>query len=247
MVTGSKSERAKMGANTAYASMQIKANAMNGNISEVNACSAEKSTKQNKGVFMKKIIIFSALIFIVSFSHAQKGQAGMEEFSIRPFSPNDFYMFIKVFSEMRGPLRAEILKDKKTNFEDADPLKYVEKVKKDKSVKKALKASKISWSEFRELMGNILLAYYSIQPEKTKAAFLRQLAKYGLAIDSDQIPEEYRSVVKRMLQTEEGSVLAAVALDIIIQVPPQNVDIVRKNQKQLDRHFYTKYWTNELE
>jgi hypothetical protein len=196
---------------------------------------------------MKKIIIFFALIVSVFLLAAQQARGGMEEFSIKQFSPNDFYTFTKVFSEMRGPLRAEILKDKKTNFENADPLKYVEKVKNDRSVKKALKAGKISWAEFRELMGNILLAYYSIQPDKTKAALLRQLSEYGLSINNDQIPEEYRPAVKEVLQTEEGSALAAAVLDIIIQVPPQNISIVRENQKQLDRHFYTKYWINELE
>jgi len=196
---------------------------------------------------MRQKIIFCALILAVSLLFAQQARADMQEFSIKEFSPNDFYTFTKVFSEMRGPLRSEILKDKNTNFENADPLKYVEKVKNDKSVKKALKASKISWTQFRELMGNILLAYFSIQPDKTKAALLRQLAEYGLSIENDQIPEEYRPVVKEVLQTEEGSALAVAVLDIIIQIPPQNVSIVRENKKQLDRHFYTKHWINELE
>lgn len=196
---------------------------------------------------MKKKIVFCTLLLPVFFLFAYQAHADMEEFSIRQFSPNDFYTFTKVFSEMRGPLRSEILKDRKTDFENADPLKYVEKVKNDKSVRKALKASKISWMQFRELMGNILLAYFSIQPDKTKAALLRQLAEYGLSIENDQIPEEYRPVVKEVLQTEEGSALAAAVLDIIIQIPPQNISIVRENKKQLDRHFYTKYWINELE
>lgn len=200
-----------------------------------------------KGAFMKRKIIFCTLILAISLLLAHQVRADTEEFSIKQFSPNDFYTFTKVFSEMRGPLRSEILKDKNTNFENADPLKYVEKVKNDKSVRKALKASKISWIQFRELMGNILLAYFSIQPDKTKAALLRQLSEYGLLIDNSQIPEEYRPVVSEVLKTEEGSALAAAVLDVIIQIPPQNISIVRENRKQLDRHFYTKYWADQLE
>lgn len=169
-----------------------------------------------------------------------------EDFDIEPFTPNDFYVFIKVFSEMRGPLRSEILKDKKTNFENADPLKYVEKVKDTRDVKKALKGSGIKWEDFRELMGNILLGYFSIQPESTKAGILKQLASYGLFLESDQIPPEFRPLVNDIVKTDAGAALASMALDTFIQIPEGNVAIVKENRKDLDRLFYTKYWAKEL-
>jgi len=169
-----------------------------------------------------------------------------EDFDIEAFTANQFYVFVKVFSEMRGPLRTEIMKDRKTDFENADPLKYVEKVREARDVKKALKENNLTWEDFRELMGNVLLGYFSVQPDKTKAAMLRQLASYDLFLEMDQIPEEMRPLVRDVVKTEAGSALASAALEYVIQVPEGNIEIVRKNQKDLDRMFYTKYWINEL-
>jgi hypothetical protein len=180
---------------------------------------------------------------VFAFSSAK---AASDEFEIKPFTGNDFYTFVKVFSEMRGPLRAEILKDRKTDFEKADPLKYVEKVKGKRDVQKVLSDSHLTWEAFRSLMGNILLGYFSIQPDKTKAALLRQLASYGLLMEMDQIPEEYRPIVTDVLKTNEGSTLASAVLDTIIEIPSQNTSIVREHQKDLDRLFYTKYWIDLL-
>lgn len=193
---------------------------------------------------MKKIFVCIAVAasMLLGMAAAQ----AKEDFDIEAFTPNQFYVFVKVFGEMRGPLRSEIMKDRKTDFENADPLKYVEKIRKDKGVKKSLKANSITWEDFRELMGNILLSYFSIQPEKTKAAVLRQLASYDLFLEMDQIPEEMRPLIQDVLKTEAGSTLASAALDMIIQIPEGNIEIVKKNQKDLDRMFYTKYWKDEL-
>lgn len=143
-------------------------------------------------------------------------------------------------------MRVEILKDRKTNFEDADPLKYVAKVKDAKDVKKILKEENVSWDQLNELMGNILLGYFSIQPDKTKAGLLKQLSSYGLAMSSDQIPPEYRQVVTDALKTDEGAALASAALEFIVQIPPENVDLAKKNSRQLDQIFYTRFWKDKL-
>jgi hypothetical protein len=202
----------------------------------------------------KRIAFLFALVvglFWLSSVHAAMPvslPAGMplEQFSIKPFSANDFYVFVKVFSEMRGPLRAEILKDRKTNFENADPLKYVEKVKDKRDVRNMLKDNDLTWDQFVELWGNVMLGYFSVQPNKTKAALIRQIADYGLVLKADEIPAEYRDLVNEVIKTEAGSTLAAAALEYVVQIPPQNVSIVKENQKQLDRMFYTKYWIDEL-
>lgn len=194
---------------------------------------------------MQKIFIFIVIGFL-SIMSTSIAFGASDEFKIQQFTPNDFYVFVKVFSEMRGPLRVEILKDRKKNFEDVDPLAYVEKVKKEKDVRKMLKKNDLTWESFRTLMGNVLLGYFSIQPNKTKAGLLRQLASYGLLMEMDEIPEEYRPIVTEVLKTEEGSMLAGAMLEQIIEIPAQNVEIARKNQKQLDRLFYTKYWKDLL-
>lgn len=185
--------------------------------------------------------IFIGNLFFIPHTYAES-----DYFTIKTFSPNDFYTFVKVFSEMRGPLRVEILNDKDTNFENADPLKYVEKVKNKRDVKKALKASDMTWDQFRELMGNVLLAYFSIQPQQTKIGLLRQLAGYGLLMEASQIPLEYRPLINEALKTDEGAALASMALEVVLQVPPENTAIVQKKQRDLDRMFYTKYWKDLL-
>jgi len=194
---------------------------------------------------MKKRLISLAFV-LAAMLISSTVFASLSEFEIKPFTPNDFYVFVKVFSEMRGPLRSEILKDKKTDFENADPLKYVEKVKNEKDVKKVIKANNLTWDSFTGLMGNVLLGYFSIQSEKTRAAMIKQLASYGLAMKMDQIPEEYRPMVTEVLKTDAGATLASAALDFVIEIPPGNVKIARDNQKDLDRMFYTKYWKDLL-
>lgn len=196
---------------------------------------------QQEGFVKKITLIFAVVLFfgIMSTAHAK------EDFGIEAFSPNQFYVFVKVFSEMRGPLRSEIMKDKSTNFENADPLNYVEKVQNSRDVKKSLKENDIKWEDFRGLMGNILLSYFSVQPDKTKAAMLKQLASYGLFLESDQIPPEYRELVTEAVKSDAGAALAGMALETFIQIPEENIAIVKKNKKDLDRVFYTKYWINE--
>jgi hypothetical protein len=172
--------------------------------------------------------------------------ASLNSFNIRPITGEEFSIFVKVFSEMRGPLRVQILRDKKMNFEDADPLKYVSKVKDEKDVQKTLKDNSITWDQFTEILGNILLAYFSIQPDKTKAALVKQLTDYDLGISDSQIPAEYRQTVKEFLNTNEGAQIAGMALEFIIQIPSGNVEIVKKNKRTLDQLFYTKLWSGKL-
>lgn len=191
---------------------------------------------------MRKLILM-AFVVLWMFGASQV-HAATDSFEIAEFSGNDFYTFVKVFSEMRGPLRAQILKDSKTSFENADPLKYVEDVKSKRDVQKVLKDSSLTWESFRSLMGNVLLGYFSIQPQETKAGLLRQLSSYGLEMNKDQIPEEYRPVIEEVLKSKEGSALASIVLDAVVQIPPQNVSIVREHKKDLDRLFYTKYWSD---
>lgn len=192
---------------------------------------------------MKKyfICLFALLIFLPRFSFADIGQ-----FSIKPVSKSDFYKFVKVFSEMRGPLRMEILKDSKADFENADPLNYVEKVKDNKDVVDTLKKNDLTWDSFTELMGNVLLAYFSIQPDKTKAGLLRQLSGYGLMMSDSAIPPEYRQVVTDVLKTDQGSAMAGMVLDAILVIPPENGELAKDNKRKLDQLFYTKFWKDKL-
>lgn len=190
--------------------------------------------------------IFLSLLFLAQLPTAIFAGSVLDSFTIKPFSANDFYTFIKVFSEMRGPLRTEILKDKKTNFENVDPLKYVEKIKDKKDVKAALKKSNITWDQFAGLFGNVLLAYLSTEPQQTKAAIIRQLADYGLIANVEGIPEEYKEVISSVIKTPEGSNLAATILEQLIEIPEQNIATTNKNRSDLDRMFYTKHWVEDL-
>lgn len=191
-----------------------------------------------------KCLKYGLMIAVLLFSSAAFAQ--FEYFRIRSVTEPEFYKFIKVFSEMRGPLRQEILKDKNANFEEADPLEYVSKVKDEKDVKKALKDNDLTWDQFNEIMGNILLGYFSIQPNKTKAALVRQLAGYDMMVSMDQVPEEYRDVVKEVAKTEEGSQMAAMVLELVIQIPEENVGLAKKNSRKLDQMFYTRFWRDKL-
>ena len=109
-----------------------------------------------------------------------------------------------------------------------------------------LKKHGLDWDQFTELMGNVVLAYFSIQPEKTKAGLVRQLADYGLAMNEEQIPEQFRETVRDFIKTDEGAALAAMALDFFLQVPEQNVALVKENKRTLDAAFYTKFWKDKI-
>lgn len=191
---------------------------------------------------MKKLIMtcLVTLAFIVPLSSAI---AEMQSFEVRSYTSDEFYIFTKVFAEMRGPLRKEILKDKKTNFENADPLKYVMKIKEEKDVKRALAASNLTWNQFEGLMGNILLSYLSIQPQSTKSAIIKQIAGYGFI---PGVPQEYQPMVNEILKNDQGAALAAMAMELAIQIPEDNLALARKNERQLDRFFYTKFWKDKI-
>ncbi len=193
---------------------------------------------------IKKLLLLMVMVFI--FAPCSPAHAQLESFNVRTFTANEFYIFIKVFSEMRGPLRKEILKDRKTNFEEADPLKYIMKVKGDKDVTKMLKKHDLAWNAFTELAGNVILAYFSIQPQRTKASLIRQMADYGLTMSDDQIPPEYKELVSQVIKTDEGAAMAAMALEFVLQIPDQNVTIVKKDQLTLDKMFYTRFWSKKL-
>ena len=147
---------------------------------------------------------------------------------------------------MRGPLRKKILKDSMMNFEDADPLEYIMSVKSEKKVQKILRKNDLDWYGFNELLGNILLGYYSIQPDHTKAGLLRQLSQYGLMMSNEQIPSEYRKVIEEALKTKEGAEMAGFIIENILHIPPENIELARKNQKQLNQLFYTRFWKDKL-
>ena len=192
------------------------------------------------------MVVATAVVACFAFAGVAAAEMPSPNFTIRKISPNEFDTFNVLFGEMRGPLRNEIMKDRKTDFENADPLTYLQKVKDDKSVKKALKKADLTWTQFEELTGNILFAYFSIQPNATKAALIRQLADYGLFMNADDIPEEVRPLVTEALKTDAGATLAGMALEMAIQIPPENIELARKNQKTLDRAFYTKFWKDKL-
>lgn len=193
-----------------------------------------------------RVLIAVAMLQALAGAASAAIPAGAD-FNIRAYSANEFQHFVEVFSEMRGPLRSQILKDRKTDFESADPLAYVQKLKGEKDVQKMLEKHKLSWDAFQELMGNVVLAYFSVQPERTKASLIRQLAGYGLFLNMEQVPPEYRETVTEVLKTEQGSTLAALAMDMVVQIPEQNVAIVRQNQRTLDGMFYTRFWREALE
>lgn len=191
---------------------------------------------------MKLRIIIIVLLLCVAGS----ARGAVEGFAVKPFTGNEFRAFIEIFSEMRGPLRKQMLKDSKTDFADADPLNYIMKVQSDRDVKRMLKKHDMSWDEFTQLTGNILLAYYTIQPQMTKSAIVRRLADYGLMLADDEIPSEYRPLIEDFIRTDTGAAVASIILDMILQVPPQNIEIVRSKKITLDKLFYTKYWRDYL-
>ena len=187
-----------------------------------------------------------AALALLALAGIAAAQMPSPNFTIRKLSPNEFDNFNVIFGEMRGPLRSEIMKDRKTDFENADPLKYLQKVKDDKDVQKILKKKDLTWAQFEELTGNVLFAYFSIQPNATKAALIRQLADYGLFMNAEGIPEEVRPLITEVLKTDAGATLAGMALEMAIQIPPENLELARKNQKTLDRALYTKFWKDKL-
>lgn len=191
---------------------------------------------------MKKtaMTLLAALVCVVPLTISAEESSSFE---IRAYTANEFYSFTKIFSEIRGPLRNEILKDRKTDFENADPLKYVIKIKDSRDVKKALASKGITWEKFHDLMGNILLSYFSIQPHKTKSAIIRQMADYGFI---PGVPEEYQPMVSEILKSSAGSDLAGMAMEIAVQIPEENIALARKNESQLNQFFYTKYWKDKL-
>jgi hypothetical protein len=196
---------------------------------------------------MKRAIVLSVILLMVSsIGWAQVEGMELESFKIRPITGNEFYSFVEIFGEMRGPLRSQILKDRKKDFEDVDPLKYVMKLKGEKDVVKMLKKYEMDWAGFTDLFGNVMLAYFSIQPDVTKVALIREMADYGLSMSEDQIPREYRDLVKGILKTEEGAALANIALDYFLSIPEQNVAIVKENKLTLDKMFYTRFWKDEI-
>ncbi|MBN1282347.1 MAG: hypothetical protein JXA24_01060 [Proteobacteria bacterium] len=192
------------------------------------------------------LIALMVLIPVAALGGSDPSMPSLESFSIRPITGNDFRSFVEVFSEMRGPLRSEILKDRKTEFESADPLKYVAKIKGEKDVKKMLKKHALTWDGFSELMGNVVLAYFSIQPQETKASLIRRLADYGLEMNQAQIPPEYRDVIRQFMKTDQGSAIAAMALDFVLQIPEENVAMARENKRTLDAMFYTNLWKDRI-
>lgn len=191
------------------------------------------------------VVLFSASLRAEPVQ-TPRGMPALEDFKVRPFTGNEFYSFVEIFGEMRGPLRSQIMKDRKTDFEKADPLKYVMKVKDEKDVKKMLKKYDLTWDGFTDLFGNVLLAYFSIQPDVTKVALIKELAGYGLSMSEDQIPAEYRGVVQEVLKTNEGAAMANIALEYFLRVPEGNIAIAKENRITLDKMFYTRFWKDEI-
>lgn len=186
-----------------------------------------------------------AVLFVTVISVS--ASAELDSFKLRAITPNEFQKFIEVFGEMRGPLRTQILKDKDTNFESADPLLYIQKVKEEKDVKKILKKRNLDWNAFEALMGNVLLGYFSVQEERTKVALIKQLASYGLLLQSDDIPQEYQAMIQQALKTDAGASIAAMALETLIQIPPENISLAKQNKLTLDKMFYTRFWKDKLD
>jgi hypothetical protein len=196
---------------------------------------------------MKKTFLLILIIISIFASPAISALTDLTSFNVRPFTSKEFFTFLKVFGEMRGPLRVQILKDRKTNFEDADPLKYLGKIRSKKKVKKALKKSDLTWDQFMELTGNVLLAYYSVQPDETKIAIIKRLADYGLTLSDDQIPPEFQPLIHEFIKTDAGAALAGMALEMFLQIPPENIVIVERNKLTLDKQFYTRFWKDKLD
>lgn len=194
---------------------------------------------------LKSILV--AILLICTLTAAVQAQLPeLSSFAITPFDENQFYTFVKVFSDMRGPLRSEILKDHKTDFKDADPLRYVAKIKGDSKVQTTLKSNNLTWDQFTSLMGNIVLAYLNNQPQNTKVVILQKLSSYGLGLADEQIPEQFRDQVKSLLTSPEGAALASFVLDQVVKVPPQNMAIAKAKNRTLDQLFYTRLWRGKL-
>jgi hypothetical protein len=191
---------------------------------------------------MKHVLLIALLLLTAGAGWTQD----LSTFSIQPFDENQFYTFVKVFSDMRGPLRSEILKDHKDDFKNADPLKYVTKVKDDAQVQSTLKANSLTWDQFTGLMGNIVLAYLNTQPQATKTVLIQKLADYGLGLSDTQIPAQYRDQIKSLFTSPEGAALAGLVLDQVMQIPEQNTSIVKKKSRTLDQLFYTRFWRGKL-
>lgn len=194
----------------------------------------------------KVTMSFLIVLLLQATAVAQVEGMKLESFKVRPFTGNEFYSFVEIFSEMRGPLRKQILKDRKKDFENVDPLKYVMKVKDDKDVKRMLKKYKMDWAGFTDLFGNIMLAYFSVQPDVTKVALIRELSEYGLAMSEEQIPKEYQGMIREVLKTDQGAAMANMALDFFLTIPAENVAIVKENKITLDKMFYTRFWKDRI-
>jgi len=186
--------------------------------------------------------IKTIMIIVLVFSVARVAHGEVPGFTIKPFTGSQFRSFIEVFSEMRAPLRKQMMKDRKTDFENADPLKYIHKVQGNRRVKAVLKKHRMNWDSFMQLTGNVLLAYYTIQPQVTKVAIVRRLADYGLMYADDSIPPEYRPLIENFIKSDAGAVVAGLVLDLVLQVPPENIEKVAENRITLDKLFYTKNW-----
>ena len=197
-------------------------------------------------MFRRAAVFLSLIMLISHVASAQIEGMKLESFKIRPITGNEFYSFVEIFGEMRGPLRSQILKDRKKDFEGVDPLKYVMKLKGEKDVKKMLKKYDMDWAGFTDLFGNVMLAYFSIQPQVTKVALIKELADYGLSMSEDQIPREYRDLVKGILKTDDGAALANIALEYFLNVPEQNIAIVKEHKLTLDKMFYTRFWKDKI-
>lgn len=193
-----------------------------------------------------KSILVAVIITCTMTAAAHAQIPELSSFAITPFDENQFTAFVKVFSDMRGPLRSEILKDHKTDFKAADPLKYVTKVKDDPKVQATLKSNNLTWDQFTGLMGNILLAYLNNQPQNTKSAILQKLSGYGLGLADEQIPEQFRGQIKALIASPEGAALASFVLDQVVQIPEQNTSIVKTKNRTLDQLFYTRLWRGKL-
>lgn len=207
-------------------------------------CDANDRECEGRSVMISyKSILVAVIAVCVSVAvHAQS----LSSFAIAPFDENQFTTFVHVFSDMRGPLRSEILKDHKTDFKNADPLKYVTKIKDNPKVQQSLKNNNITWDQFVGLMGNIVLAYLNSQPQNTKVAIIQKLGDYDLSLADDQIPPEYREQIKSLLTSKEGASLASFVLEQVIQIPTQNTAIVIAKSRTLDQLFYTRFWRGKL-
>ncbi len=176
---------------------------------------------------------------------ATTSDESLASFALRPISENDYALFVKVFGEMRGPLRAQIIKDR-GDLKTADALAYLMRIKNDRGVRTALKESKITWAPFIGLTGNIVIAYMSIQPQATKAEMLRRLSSYGMTLATTSVPPEYQKSIEQALASDQGAAIANMALEFAIQIPPENIALAKRHEKDLDRFFYTKHWRNAL-